>query len=339
MKIGVHYREGSFSDCWIDYCKKHNIDYKVVNAFDSDIVQQVKDCDIFMWHYHHAAFTDILTAKRILFALEHAGIKVFPDFNTGWHFDDKVAQKYLLEAIDAPLVPSYVFYEKQRAIDWANATIYPKVFKLKGGAGASNVSLVKNERETLKIINKAFGKGFSQFNRWGYLNEQYQRFISGKDNIFGLFKGLGRLIVPPEFSRMQSREKGYVYFQEFIPNNSYDIRLIVIGGKYAYGLRRINRPNDFKASGSSNFKYDKIPLNVVEVAFKTSRKLKLQSCAFDFIFDEDNKPLIIEMSYGFGTKGSSNAPGYWDSQLNWHEGKFYPQEWMVEDAMSISNKR
>jgi hypothetical protein len=52
--------------------------------------------------------------------------------------------------------------------------------------------------------------------------------------------------------------------------------------------------------------------------------------AFDFVEDTNKDPLIIEMSYGFGTTGIDNAPGYWDSSLQWHEGKFNPQEWMVE---------
>src|SRR5690606_24969951 len=117
--------------------------------------------------------------KKILFALEHAGIKVFPDFKTGWHFDDKVAQKYLLEAINAPLVPSYVFYDKQQALNWAKKTIYPKVFKLKGGAGSANVKLVRSESEAIKLINIAFGKGFSQFNRLDNFKESLRKYKEG----------------------------------------------------------------------------------------------------------------------------------------------------------------
>src|SRR5690554_1574602 len=171
MKIAIHHRAGSFSDRWIAYCKKQKIPYKIVNAFDSNIIEQVRDCDVFMWHHHHAEFKDVLTAKRILFALEHASIRVFPDFKTAWHFDDKVAQKYLLEAICAPLVPSYIFYDKNEALEWAINTNYPKVFKLKGGAGAANVKLVKTEREVRKLINKAFGRGFAQFDRLGNLKD------------------------------------------------------------------------------------------------------------------------------------------------------------------------
>src|SRR5690554_6547203 len=120
MKLAIHHRPGSFSERWIAYCKQKNIAYKIVNAFHNDIVEQVKDCDALMWHYHQSSYKDVLAARKILFALEHAGTKTFPDFNTGWHFDDKVAQKYLLEAIDAPMVQSYVFYDKNEALDWAN---------------------------------------------------------------------------------------------------------------------------------------------------------------------------------------------------------------------------
>src|SRR5690554_473018 len=311
MKLAIHHRSGSFSDRWIEYCKNKNIEYITVNAFDNDIIKQVKECDVLMWHHHHGDFKDVLTAKRILFSLEHAGIKVFPDFRTGWHFVDKVAQKYLLEAIDAPLVPSYVFYDKQEALDWAKNMDFPKVWKLKGGAGAKNVKLANNLSEANKFINKAFGKGFSQFDRWGNFKERYNMWRNGRDTFLGVIKGAGRLVVPTAYAKLQSREKGYVYFQEFIPNNKFDIRLVVVGNKAA-GERRYVRNNDFRASGSGKFSYEDISTDVVKVAFDVSKKLNLQSVAFDFVYDQNNNPLIVELSYGFGTKGIDNAPGYWD---------------------------
>lgn len=333
MKLAIHHRSGSFSDRWIEYCKNKNIEYIVVNAYDNDIIEQVKDCDALMWHHHHADFKDVLTAKRILFALEHAGVKVFPDFNTGWHFDDKVAQKYLLEAIDAPLVPSFVFYDKQEAIQWAQQTSFPKVWKLKGGAGAKNVKLANNLSEATKFINKAFGKGFSQFDRWGHFKERYNMWRNGKDTFLGVIKGVGRLIIPTDFAKLQSRDKGYVYFQEFIPNNNSDTRVVVIGNR-AVAEKRFVRKNDFRASGSGEYSYDNINLKSISLAIEISKTLKLQSVAFDFVEDENLNPLIVEICYGFGTAGISKAPGYWDSDLNWHEGKFNPQDWMVEDLVN-----
>ena len=334
MKIAIHHRAGSFSARWIEYCKKNSIEYKLVNAFDSDIINQIKDYDIFMWHHHHGRFEDVLAAKKILFSLEQAGIRVFPDFNTGWHFDDKVAQKYLLEAIDAPIVPSYIFYDKKDAKAWAKMTTYPKVFKLKGGAGASNVKLVKNQAEALKLIKQAFGKGFAQFDRLNNLKERYNKYRSGRDTLLGISKGVGRLVITPNFAKQQPPEKGYAYFQDFIPNNDYDIRVIVIDGK-AFAIKRLVRENDFRASGSGSIIYKKsdIDLRCIELAFNISDRLNSQCLAYDFIFNLDNKPLIVEISYGFSVKAYDFCLGYWDNHRKWHEGNFNPQEWIISSLL------
>jgi len=330
MKIAIHHRPGSFSDRWIEYCEENGISYKIVNAYDTDIVRQVDDCTAFMWHHNHCDYRDKLFAKQLIYSLEAKGLKVFPDFHTTWHFDDKVGQKYLLETVGAPLVPSYVFYDKKEAIEWVNQTTFPKVFKLRGGAGSANVQLVPTKKDAIRLVNRAFGKGFPQFNRRGNLKERIRKYKEGKDTLWGVCKGIGRLFISTELAKMVGPEKGYVYFQDFISNNKYDIRLIVIGGEKAYGLKRIVRKNDFRASGSKKFVYDQINNETIIKAFDIANKLKLQSVAFDFIYSNKGKPLIVEMSYGYGTEGSGKCKGYWDKDLNWHEGPFNPYGWMVD---------
>lgn len=334
MKIAIHHRQGSFSDRWIAYCEKNNIEFKVVNGFDNDIIQQLKDCKALMWHYSHAHFKDVIAAKKILFALEDAGIKVFPDFKTAWHFDDKVAQKYLLEAIDVPLVRSYVFYDKKEASDWVKQTSYPKVFKLKGGAGATNVKLVRTQKQALKLVSRAFGKGFPQFNRLGNFEERYYRYKCGQDTLLGVVKGFGRLFIATNFSKQQSPEKNYIYFQEFIPNDGFDIRVIVIGEK-AFAIKRLVRPDDFRASGSGRIIYtpENINRKCLAMAFDTNKRIGSQCIAYDFVLNSNDQPMIIEISYGFSVEAYDNCPGYWDSQLNWYENKFSPQDWMIENLL------
>lgn len=339
MKIAIHHNLHSFSERWINYCEKEKIEYKVVDAFDSNIMEQLKGYDVFMWHHHHAQYKDVLTAKRILFALEHSGIKVFPDFKTAWHFDDKVAQKYLLEAIDAPLVPSYVFYDKKQALAWAKNTAYPKVFKLKGGAGATNVKLVRSYAQAVKLINKAFGHGFAQFDRLNNFKERFNKFKNGKDTFIGVVKGFARLFFIPEFAKQQSAEKGYIYFQEFIPNNDSDTRVIVIQDK-AFAIKRMVRENDFRASGSGNIVYDEneINKNCIKLAFEVSNKIEASCIAFDFVI-YNGKPLIVEVSYGFSSSAYDYCPGYWDEDLIWYESIFNPQEWMIENILLSYSKK
>ena len=336
MKIAIH--NTGFGKRWIEYCQENKIDYKIVNAYDDNIISQLEDCDAFMWHFHHLSYKDALFAKQLLFSIQQSGKKVFPDFNSAWHFDDKVGQKYLLESIKAPFIPSYVFYTKQDALKWIEQASFPKVFKLRGGAGASNVKLVHTKREAKKIVKKAFGKGFKQSDSISDFKERWRKYKSGQSNFKDLVKGFVRIFIKDEYSKMHLPEKGYVYFQEFIPDNKFDIRVVVVGDK-AFALKRMTRKNDFRASGSGNIIYDKnqIDERCIKTSFEVNEKIKSQSIAFDYVFDKDNNPLIVEISYGYSAPAYDICEGYWTRDLQWHEGTHFDFcGWMVENL--INNK-
>lgn len=343
VKIAIHHTPGTFSDRWIEYCRKEGVDYKLVNCYRSDIIEQIKDCDALMWHFHHGSYKDALFAKQLLYAVEQSGKKTFPNHKTCWHFDDKIGQKYLLESLGLPLVPSYVFYTKKEACQWIEKTTFPKVFKLRDGAGSLNVQLVRSSAQAKILAHKAFGSGFSRFNRREHLKEQIRLYLAGKSSLTGVLKALGRLIIPTDLARMRGREKGYVYFQDFLPNNLFDIRVIAINGK-AFGAKRMVRENDFRASGSGNLFYEKehIPVETVTLAFELAEKLQSQCTAFDFIYNSEGKPMVVEISYGFPTKAVSYCTGYWDRTLNFHEGPFHPEYWMVDSLIKpkeVLNKK
>lgn len=335
MKIAIHHREGSFSERWIEYCEKENIQFKIVNCYDSNIIEQLKDCDALMWHHSHGNYKDLIFAKELLFALEHTGIKTFPNFNTGWHFDDKVGQKYLLEANKLPFINSYIFYDKKTAIHWANSTIFPKVFKLRGGAGSTNVKLVNTKKECNKLIKKAFnGKGNNEFNTYQAIKDYFGKFRETKQLSY-IVKAIGVTFLKPNARKLLNKDIGYVYFQDFIPKNYSDTRVIVIGNR-AFAIKRLVRENDFRASGSGKIIYDKneINLSCVNLSFHVAQKIKSHCIAIDFVFNDNNNPLIIEISYGFSADAYKKCPGYWDTDLNWHNEPVKPEDFIIEDLIN-----
>jgi len=332
MKIAIHHRKGSFSDSWITYCKEKGIEFKIVNAYDTDIITKISDCDTFMWHFHHDDYRDMQFAKALIFSLEAKGIRCFPNSQTCWHFDNKVWEKYLLEAIGAPLVPSYIFYTKKEAMEWASSAKFPKVFKLKRGSGSSNVMLVRTSTEAEKLIKQCFGKGFLQYRWQERFKDQLNKYKEGTVGLRNVLRPLYYAFRSSLtfFTHYKQKEIGYAYFQDFIPNNHFDIRVVVIGDKLM-AERRYVRKNDFRASGSGHFEYGNIPKEVMQIAFETAKKLQMQSVAFDFIFDKD-RPLIVEMSYGFGTHGIKHSGGYWTRDLNWHNADSVNFcDWMIEN--------
>lgn len=338
MRIAINHVKGSFSERWIMFCKKNKIPYILVNAYDSNIIEQLKECDAFMWPVSHTNYRDMLFAKSLLTSIDNIGIKVYPNVNTIWHFDDKIAQKYLLESIGAPLVRTYVFYDNDTAISWAKKASFPKVFKLKGGAGAANVMLARTYEEAVKLINKSFRSGFLQYRWREQLKENYRQFKNKKVGLKSLIRPIYYGLIKrhaTEFSHLHGKEIGYSYFQDFIEGNEFDIRICVIGER-AFGLKRQTRKNDFRASGSGLIVYEKeqIDERCVQIAFEVNQKLKMQSVAFDFVFSKKNEPLIVEISYGFMASAYDACEGFWTSDLRWHPGKKFDFcGWMVENLI------
>lgn len=185
-----------------------------------------------------------------------------------------------------------------------------------------------------KLIRKAFGRGFTQFDGWGYFKEKLNKWRRGKAPFIEVCKGVARLFISTKFARFHAREKGYAYFQDFVPGNKFDIRVIVIGNK-AFAVKRMCRPHDFRASGSGDPHYDKqeIDLRCVNMSFKISRDLSDNCVGFDWVFDSENNPMIVEIGYGFAINFYDPCPGYWTDDMQWHEGKFVPQNWMVEEML------
>lgn len=340
MKIGIHKEKGSYSERWIPYCDQIGQEYKVVNCYDSDIVAQLEDCEALMWHHQHTDYRDIQLSKTLLFALEQKGMVVYPNFKSNWHFDNKVAEKYLFEALKINAVTAYVFYDKNTALKWAQETSFPKVFKLKGGSGSVNVKLVRSLSTAKILINRSFGKGFSQINNVTALKERFRKYKQGLKPLSTVFGGLYRFANPTDFVKLSGLERGYIYFQDFIPQNKFDTRIMVVGDR-AFGLIRYVRKNDFRASGSknNNYKTENIDIRCVEAAFDICTKIGSQTMAVDFIFNKAGEPLLIETSYGSLMDFYDECEGYWDKDLKFYPGSFISQNWMIDDVINeIKNK-
>ncbi len=342
MLIAIHYQPGNnFSPYWKKYCEENKVPHKIVNCYESNIIEQIRDCDALMWHINNFDYRDQVFAKYVFKAAEEMGIIVFPKYDDVWHYDDKVAQKYLLEAIDAPMVESYAFYDKKTAREWVNSTTFPKVFKLRKGSGSKNVNLVKTKPQAISIINKMFGKGIQPLSMFGQLQERLMKYKQGKENLLGLLKGIIRLFIGTPYLRMSVREKGYVYFQDFYPDNLFDLRIYTIGNR-VFGVKRMTRDNDFRASGSDKMIYDKEQLDpkCIQIARETSSKLNSLTLAYDFIYDRNHNPKIIEIScvfnparfYDVESFATNRNPGYWDENNNWQDKPAEPMKWMIEEV-------
>lgn len=339
--IAIHLKENSFSKRWSEYCLAKNIKFINANIYDSNIINYLKEnnVDILLAHLSQDDFRTNLISRSILLSMENAGIKVFPNHNTFWHFDDKISQKYIFEALNVPHASMHVFYDKIEASKWLSKSTFPIVFKLRGGAGSQNVFLLRNQREALLFLKIMFSKGMKPIRSplHDFKNKLQQHTVK-KDwrGTFKRFPDTVKNIIIANSS--MPREKGYFLVQEFLPGNSFDTRVTIVGNK-AFAFRRFNRINDFKASGSGRIDYapQEIDKRAIILSFESAQKIGSQSMAFDIIFDQEYKPVILEMSYAYVAEAVYNAGGYWDPSLVFHNNPVWPEDAIIEHVLE-SNK-
>lgn len=329
ITIGVNRHGSGFEKKWPEFIEARGARVKMLDLLQLDALDQVRDCDAVMWHWHHDP-DHKQSARTILSVMEtEMGKPVFPSIRASWHFDDKIAQLYLFQAHSIPSAATWLFWNADTARAWASTATYPVVAKLSCGAGSSNVSLIHDAAAAHAWISQ-------MFSRRGVLPD------AGLPPRTPAWR---RCVEAAKRSVLPSRhfwkpEKNYALFQEFLPDNPFDTRITVIGNR-AFGYRRFNRPNDFRASGSGNFNVDPeaIDPRCVRLAFDAAAKLGDQSIAFDFLFrGPERTPVILEVSYGYVSWMVESCPGHWDRDLKWHAGRMWPEEAHVADLLQRISK-
>ena len=107
---------------------------------------------------------------------------------------------------------------KEKSLNFLKTAKYPMVFKLYGGAGSTNVVMVKSVSQAKKLVKVMFGKGIMPNRVPGDIVKKRDfKFIKWLkitigDKILPQFKGI-------DPSRYWVKHKNYVLFQKFLPNN------------------------------------------------------------------------------------------------------------------------
>jgi len=342
--IAIHQNKAKFdhstswSYVWIDYCKKNNIPYEIVDCYKLDIIDKLKEFDCLLWHFNNYSYSDMLFARSILYSAKQMGLKVFPDFNEAWHFDDKIAETYILQSIDAPIPQSFVFHLYDDVRIWTeHNNEYPIIAKLRTGSGSNNVKLLQSKDDVLHYAKKMFAKGYSPHPSFFYKTKS--NYNSAKENKNLMMSRIKKI---PEFYRTLKNakqfpnEKDYVFFQKFVSNNGFDLKIVVIGNKLGFIARHI-RKNDFRASGGGDIYFDKslVTKNIIDSAYRVSDILGFHCMGYDYVVDsKTGEGRIVEMSYGFSHSALLQAKGYFDRMGNWYDEPLNAPEEILKNILA-----
>jgi hypothetical protein len=307
-----------------------------VDVRRADVLEQLNGCQGFMWRWAHFKGMSRI-ARRLLPVIERElKLVVYPNQDTCWHYDDKIAQAYLLNATGVPTPATWVWFDQEKASAWADSASFPLVIKLATGAGSRNVALVRTADEAKRWIKHLY------LQRVTHLHAAQFEPLGWKQRLRLAASVLLTGRTPPVYrDNGYETQSGYVLFQEFLPANDYDTRVTVIGNR-AFAYQRLNRKNDFRASGSGNILVDpsNIDLRFVRLAFEVARRIRSSSCAIDGLY-RNGKCVVAEISYTYVSWMVHSCPGHWEIEgmpsegtLVWRDGNMWPEEAQIRDFLT-----
>lgn len=273
---------------WAPILEKKGFDVVLLDIYsktDQDRLLHEK-WDAFIWRAKHDPWIKNLAKRFLSFFDIQQNIKTFPSYHDYLHYDDKITQYYILEKNNIRIPKTFIFFDKQEALDFICNTDFPIIYKATSGSGSSNVGFIKSETQGRMFIKKAFGKGIKTF----FKEEPIHR---------------------------------YIYFQEYLKGNKGDYKIVCFGDQRITGLFRKNVKDEIHKSRAELYKVD-VPNSLLEFISDVHNKLgSLPVMSYDILKNNEGEWVVTEFGVIFG---DFNNWDYYTNSKNYERnsnGKFY----------------
>ncbi|GLC31368.1 oligosaccharide flippase family protein [Clostridium omnivorum] len=296
---------GAYWPIYEKFLKNNNIKYDYYDIHSSNFIEEARKFDVIVWRTLSYPSEQEEAASKIKILENSMGKLCIPHEHELWIYENKINQYYLCKVNSLPAINTFISNSKEETMNYIKNCKYPFVSKITNGSSSEGVSLIKNYKQAKKLCSKIFDNGKSIC--WSYI-----------------------------------KQKDYVYFQEFIPDAKFDLRVMIVGNNY-FGFYRDVPEDDFRASGAHRQRFEHVPEEVMKLAkkFKESYK-KCRLLAVDFLMDKKSGQYIfIEASIFPGIEFPSDT--IVDGKIGWYiykngsfsfvEGKIWPQELQLKEVM------
>ena len=273
--------------------------YDAYNMWVTDIREAVNRRD--GWMLSKLAIGDIIPADTYVFLrpdmneanltrekrwladhVHRSDIRLVTDAVQVMFYEDKCGQAQLFETL---LPSTWVFRNRDKALQWVEERQeWPIVSKAAVGASSQYVHVI-DKSEAIDIVEQAFGEGIDlKHHNW-------------------------------------DRQKGYVLFQHFLPNNDFTWRVNVIGEEVAVFKRHNYKDRPVAQTGNTD-PVSKLTPEVEEViSFGRSCANMIGSkwVALDILRDHDTGVLyLLETSLGWPWPGVGEGAKFFPSGRPWN---------------------
>lgn len=248
---------------WTKYCRfleTNGIPYEIYDIHAHDWQQKAEKFDVILGFTTNALYNLDESRRKYHFLETYLHKACYPSSKHAFLYEDKALEAFVAQACGAPFIRSYISHSFADAMRLSVTLQYPLVSKINPSSGSLGVQLVTDQKSCQKIIRQAFSQ-------------------------------TGRKIFTESF-----RQKNYVYFQDYVACDGYDIRAMVVGNRI-FGYYRKVLPGDFRASGM-NMEVEKraLPPEAMRIAWQLNQTVQSPMLIVDMLHGLDDRYYIIEYS-------------------------------------------
>lgn len=225
--------------------------------------------------------------EDVLLWLEGNGAILIPQFQCFRAHHNKVMMELLKKNFRSEALKTIETIPVRSSSDLDKLSVtYPCVVKTARGAGGGGVYLCQNKKELQKVSEK-ISRIPSEKTYWWLRLANFKRFLFGQRG------------------RHPMNNVKFI-IQTYIPGMTGDNKVLIFGNHY-YVLHRMNRENDFRASGSGKFSdiSEKELNSVLEFAKLCQKEMDTTLVSLDIGFDGERCHLIEFQFITFGFKAMS----------------------------------
>ncbi len=247
---------------WTKYRRflEHNgFEYGIYNLHAHDWLEKVQGYDVIIGMPSSEFWHLEETRRKYRFIQAHFGKTTYPSPEHAALYEDKELEACLAEICGMPFAKTYVSHDRNDAHCLVDTLTYPVVSKTFPASGSIGVELVRNRQAAHRLVEQAFSS------------------TGRKSHMVAL------------------RQKNYIYLQEYIPSDGYDLRVIVVGNRL-FGNYRKAPEGDFRASGMYLGEFRALPEEAMRIALQVNAFVKSPAMAVDMLHSPDGAYRIIEMS-------------------------------------------
>lgn len=264
--LGIIYEPYQYHQYFVTAALEMQLSFDVINIYTNDWWEKIngESYDGFLvWpNGVNESFKSVYDS-RIKLITDILKKPVFPEYNAIWLYENKIRTRDWLNANGFPTLPTYIYFQRQEALDHLLTHSLPVVIKTNIGASGKGVYIVNSVAKFKKLIKQCFKSGLRS-----------------------------------EWAGPYAESRGYAFLQDFIPDIE-EWRMVRIGDSY-FGHQKLRAENSGKHSGSLNKGWRRPTYDMLKLLHDITEKGGFRSMNVDMFKTKDGNLYVNELHTVFG---------------------------------------